>query len=73
MILNLAGLDFKAHSPSDLQLLTIDDLGTGDTVHVRFLNPQWAIEYRQPNGHIVTRIFPSRDAAINLIAERVQP
>lgn len=81
MILNLAGLDFKAHSPSSFQLLTIDDLGTGDTVHVRFLWPspsgspgpgKWVIEYRQPNGHTVTRIFPSRDAAIELIASRIQ-
>lgn len=73
MILNLAGLNFKAHSPSDLQLISLrDGVSTGDTVHVRFLNPKWVIEYRQPNGHTVTRIFPSRDAAINLIAERVQ-
>lgn len=71
MILSLAGLNFKAHSPSDLQLLSVrDDAGTGDTVHVRFLNPKWVIEYRQPNGHTVTRIFPSRDAAVELIASR---
>jgi hypothetical protein len=71
MILNLAGLDFKAHSPSDLQLISLrDDVGTGDTVHVRFVNPKWVIEYRQPNGHTVTRPFPSRDAAIDLIASR---
>jgi hypothetical protein len=82
MILTLAGLAFKAHSPSDLQLISLrDDVGTGDTVHVRFNLPspsgspgpgKWVIEYRQPNGHSVTRVFPSRDAAINLIAERVQ-
>lgn len=71
MILNLAGLAFKAHSPSNLQLVSLrDDVGTSDTVHVRFLNPKWVIEYRQPNGHTVTRIFPSRDAAIDLIASR---
>lgn len=73
MILNLSGLAFKAHSPSDLQFMSLrDDVGTGGTVHVRFLNPKWVIEYRQPNGHTVTRIFPSRDAAIDLIVSRAQ-
>lgn len=71
MILNLAGLDFKAHSPSNFQLLSVrDDVGNSDTVHIRYLNPKWVIEYRQLNGHTVTRIFPSRDAAIDLIASR---
>lgn len=47
MILSLSGLNFKAHSPSDLQLVSVrDDVGSGDTVHVRFLNPKWVIEYR---------------------------
>lgn len=70
MILSLAGLNFKAHSPSNLQLVSTNELLEGDTVHVRFLNPKWVIEYRQPNGHTVTRLFPSRDAAIELIASR---
>lgn len=71
MILTLAGLAFKAHSPSNLQLVALrDGTGSGDTVHVRFVNPKWVIEYRQPNGHTITRIFPSRDAAIDLIASR---
>lgn len=71
MILSLAGLDFKAHSPSNFQLVSVrDDVGTGDTVHIRFLDPKWVIEYRQSNGHTVTRIFPSRDAAVELIASQ---
>lgn len=72
MILSLAGLNFRATSPSDLQLVSTNELHEGDTVHVRFLNPKWVIEYRQANGHTVTRPFPSRDAAIDLIASRAQ-
>jgi len=75
MILNLSGLSFKAHSPSSFQLLSIrGDMKISDAgaqVFVRFTGERWAIDYCAPDGHVVSRGFSSRDAAVNLIADRV--
>ena len=71
MNINLSGLTFKAHSPSHFELLSVnDDVGAGATVAVRFNGFKWWIDYCEPGGHTVSRMFPSRDAAVELIAGR---
>lgn len=73
MILHLNGLAFKAHSPSDLELVSVrDDIDDPTaSVRVRFNGCKWWIEYRSRNSN-VNRMFSSRDAAIQLIADRAQ-
>lgn len=71
MILHLNGLAFKAHSPSDLELVSVrDDIDDPTaSVRVRFNGARWYIDYRSRTSN-VQRIFNSRDAAIELIASR---
>ena len=70
MNIELSGLTFRAHSPSRFELLSVnDDVGAGATVAVLFNGLTWAIDYSAPGTH-VQRAFPSRDAAIELIAGR---
>ena len=70
MNINLSGLTFRAHSPSHFELLSVnDDVGAGATVAIRFNGMAWLIDYSAPGTHI-ERIFKSRDAAVQLIADR---
>lgn len=71
MNIQLQGLTFKAHSPSDLELVSVTNDIDDPTasVRVRYNGLRWFIDYKAKNTH-VTRIFPSRDAAIALIAAR---
>lgn len=73
MNLHLQGLTFKAHSPSDLELLGAHDDIDDPTacVRVRFNGFRWCIDYRSRQCNL-QRIFPSRDAAIALIASRAE-
>lgn len=73
MILHLNGLAFKAHSPSDLELISVrDDIDDPTaSVRVKFNGARWMIDYRSRRSN-VQRVFPSRDAAIQLIADRAQ-
>ena len=70
MNLHLQGLTFKAHSPSLLELLSVrDDVGSDARVFIGFTGTAWQIHYMAPPVDVV-RFFPSRDAAISLIASR---
>lgn len=73
MILHINGLAFKAHSPSDLELISVrDDIDDPTaSVRVRFNGYKWWIEYRSRNSN-VNRMFSSRDVAIQLIADRAR-
>lgn len=65
------GLTFTIHSPSLYQLAVIDDVGDpGARVTLEFTGLKWRLCYQYGNGHCVYRVFPSRDAAISLIADR---
>lgn len=71
MNINLSGLTFRAHSPSHFELLSVnDDVGTGARVAVIFTGKTWAIDYSAPGKPAISRMFPSRDAAVQLIADR---
>lgn len=70
MILNLSGLSFHAHSPSLLELMSIRrDVEDDARVFVAFDGYTWQVDYRSPRSRI-TRPFKSRDAAVQMIADR---
>lgn len=72
MLINLSGLSFHAHSPSLLELMSVRrDVDPGARVFVRYNGFKWVIHYKSPVSD-VTRFFPSRDAAVALIADRAQ-
>ena len=66
----LNGLTFHVHSPSRLELTSIrNDVEADACVTVEYGNDRWWIVYEdRATSHRVTRAFPSRDAAIALIA-----
>ena len=69
--IQIDGLVFRAHSPSCYQLLSVrDDVGDGAEVYVRYDGRRWGIHYYADRVNIF-RPFPTRDAAIALIAARV--
>lgn len=70
MIRNIQGLDFQIHSPSLFELKSLNpDTGEGAVVIVTFLGDKWyiAASVDQRNWN---RPFPTRDAAIALLASR---
>lgn len=72
MIRTIDGLTFKVHSPSLLELVSVrDDIDDPATVSVCFVGHAWVIDY-QSSRHSVQRLFPSREAAIGMIASRAQ-
>lgn len=72
MILHLNGLAFKAHSPALLELLSVNrDTDPNARVFIGFTGTAWQIHYMAPPVDVV-RFFPSRAAAIELIASRAQ-
>lgn len=72
MIRTIGGLEYRVHSPSTYELLSVkNDAGAGDRVFV-FLNAfgRWCIKYSHGDGGDVIRPFASRDAAFQMIADR---
>lgn len=71
MIRSINGLTFKVHSPSYWELVnTRDDVDDPATVSICFIGHAWVIDY-QSTRHSVQRPFPTRAAAIGMIASRV--
>ena len=71
MTRTIFGIPLVVHSPSLYELVTHDDVSDpGARVTVRFNGCKWQLDYRAGNGHTVSRCFPSRDAALCLIANR---
>lgn len=74
MNIQLQGLTFRAHSPSDLELVSVrDDIDDPTaSVRIKYLGVRmWCICYQSKTSN-VERIFKSRDAAVAMIAERAQ-
>jgi len=73
MIINLHGLAFKMVSPSAFVLKSVRDDIDDPTARVviAFNGHKWWLHY-QSKYHNVSRPFKSRDAAIRLLADRVQ-
>lgn len=72
MIRQMQGLDFKVHSPSLFELMSLNpDTGPDAVVIVTFLGDKWfiAASVDQRNWN---RPFATRDAAIALLASRAQ-
>ena len=70
MNIQIDGLLFRALSPSCYQLLSVrDDVGAGARVFVRYDGKRWGIHYYAACTNI-WRPFPSREAAIRMIADR---
>jgi hypothetical protein len=72
MIIQLDGLDFKVHSPSDLELISVrqDVDDPSARVWIRYNGfRKWYIDYRSKTVNL-QRVFNSRDAAVALIASR---
>ena len=70
MNIQLQGLLFKARSPSDLELVSVRrDVDPDATVRIRFVGDRWVIHYQSPYANVV-RGFPTRDAAVQMIASR---
>lgn len=67
MIRSLQGIPFTVHSPSHFELVS----DRVERVHIVFDIRRWALCYMAADGHTITRDFPSRDAAIGLIASRI--
>lgn len=73
MIVNISGLTFYTASPSEYELISVRrDVDPTAVVKIRYNGFKWWIDYQSPNGSI-RRPFPSRDAAIQLIADRAAP
>lgn len=66
MIVELHGLRWQVHSPSVFEL----DAHSSDRVTVEFNGSRWNMVYRPASGFNIYRCFPSRDAAMSLIAEQ---
>ena len=72
MLIELQGLTFRAHSPSDFELVSVrqDADDPSARVWLRYNGFQkWYIDYRSGRVNL-TRVFNSRDAAVELLAER---
>lgn len=70
MLINLSGLSFHAHSPSLLELMSVRrDVDPGARVFVAFNGKRWMIDYRSRQA-CIQRPFKSRDAAVQMIADR---
>ena len=73
MIIEIQGLAFRAHSPSHLELVSVREDVDDPTasVHIKYNGfNKWYIDYRSRQVNL-TRVFNSRDAAIEIIAARV--
>ena len=68
MLIELQGLTFRAHSPSDFELVSVRQDVDDPTAAVRLFQ-KWYIDYRSARVNL-TRVFNSRDAAVELLAER---
>ena len=72
VITTINGLDFKVISPSCFKLVNVrDDIGDPSAfVVIAYNGFKWWLHYESSRTK-VHRMFPSRDAAIALIASRV--
>jgi hypothetical protein len=71
MITHLQGLDFRVHSPSCFELLSVRrDVDPTARVVIAYNGFKWWLHYERARVPVASRMFPSRDAAIALIAER---
>lgn len=70
-LIQIEGLSFRVHSPSNFELLSVrDDIVDPDAcVRVCFDGETWMVDYRSSMTHL-QRPFKSRDAAIALIVDR---
>lgn len=67
----IQGVPFECESPSFFRLAP--ELSDGDTIEVNFLGAagrhDWVLFHARADGNVFTRCFPSRDAAIEMIAQ----
>lgn len=66
MQIQLSGLPFEVHSPSQYELVHTEPCD--DRVFVWYNGFKWALVYHHANGNQVRRIFNSRDAAMTFLA-----
>ena len=66
----IQGVPFESESPSFFRLAP--ELCNGDTIDVSFLGEggrqEWCLFHARADGNVFTHCFPSRDAAIEMIA-----
>ena len=68
MIRSLGSCLWHVHSPSLFELVS----DRPERVYIIFDGAGWSLTYMAEDGHTVSRGFKSRDAAIGLIAGRMQ-